>query len=418
MSHALLVTFLGRSPKGENGYRKTRYDFGDGTPEKETAFFGWVLRERLHPSHLVVLGTAGSMWDHLFEGDLDLGETGEQERVALMEAVEHHAVTQEQLDRMAPLLEKVLGIPTRLRIIPYCRTESEQVKLLRILADEVQSGERVHLDISHGFRHLPMLALLAALYIRQLKDADIRGIWYGSFDPDTGKAPVYELSGLLRIADWLQVLAGFDKDGDYRPFVPLLRQAGLDASACDQLEAAAYFENILNVGEATGKLRKARDRLCNTEDSCAPDASLLLPAICERLEWVAEPKQFEKQVELAKHTLSRRDYLRATLYAFEACITRLCQLRGVDINDFDAREHARRSYREWLKEKGSAEERGRYRLLQDLRNQVAHGTRGTRGEVQKLLLNEERFSEFLQDTIEAIANDWLPDPETVKSMPV
>ncbi len=417
MSRSLLVTFLGRSPRGENGYRKTRYDFGDGTPEKETAFFGWVLHERLRPSHLVVLGTAGSMWDHLFEGDLELGHIGEQERVALMESVERMDVTQVQLDRMAPMLEKVLGIPTRLRIIPYCRTEAEQVELLRILADEVKSGDRVHLDVSHGFRHLPMLALLAALYIRQLKDADIRGIWYGSFDPDTGKAPVYELSGLLRIADWLQALASFDKDGDYRSFVPLLRQAGLDAFACERLDAAAYFENILNVGEATGRLREARGRLCESNATISPDASLLLPAICERLEWVAEPKQFEKQIELARHALERRDYLRATLYAFEACITRLCQLKGVDINDFDGREHIRKSYREWIRENGSTDERERYRLLQDLRNQVAHGTRGTRGEVQRLLLKEERFSEFLQATIEAIVNDRLPDPETVESMP-
>ncbi|RME22068.1 MAG: TIGR02221 family CRISPR-associated protein, partial [Deltaproteobacteria bacterium] len=233
MKNTVLIAFLGRSPKGEEGYRKTRYDFGDNSLTEETAFFGWVLRKRIDPDHLVILGTRGSMWDHLFEGDLDLGEMGEQDRMALMEHVESHSVSQDQLDKMAPLLAKALGIPVRLRSIPYCSTEAEQIELLRIIAEEVEPEDRVHLDISHGFRHLPMLALLSALHVRQIRDANVEGIWYGSYDPDTGKAPVYELSGLLRIADWLQSLASFDKDGDYRVFVPLLRQANLDPEACD-----------------------------------------------------------------------------------------------------------------------------------------------------------------------------------------
>ncbi len=418
MTHTLLITFLGRAPKNEGGYRKTRYDFGDGTPEKETAFFGWILRERIRPDRIVVLGTSGSMWDHLFEGDFDLGDTWEQDREALMDAVERHAVTQQQLDQMTPLLKGILGVPTRLRIIPYCRCESEQVDFLRTLADEVQDGDQVHLDVSHGFRHLPMLALLAALYLRQIKRANIRGIWYGSFDPDTSKAPVYELSGLLRISDWLQAVAGFDKDGDYRPFVPLLRQSGLDASTCAQLDAAGYFENLLNVSEATGKLRDVRHVLCNTGSKLSPDASLLLPVICERLEWVSEKKQFEKQVALARHALERRDYLRATLYAFEACITRLCQLGNVNIQDFNDRELMRNKYQQWLKENGPSKEWETYRMLRDLRNQVAHGTRGTRGEIQRTLLNEHLFRDFLRSTIEAIDSDRLPDPGTVKSMSI
>ena len=416
MSRSLLITFLGRSPKGENGYRKTRYDFGDGTPEKETAFFGWVLRERLRPNRLVVLGTSGSMWDHLFEGDLELGEAGEQERMTLLEAVERQSVAQEQLDQLAPLLEKALGIPIRLYIIPYCRTEAEQVKLLRILADEVHPRDQVHIDVSHGFRHLPMLALLAAFHVRQVKGADVRGIWYGSYDPDTGNAPVYELSGLLRIADWLQALSSFEKDGDYRVFVPLLRQAGAEKDACEQLGEAAYFENLLNVGEATGRLRKARRQLCETKKTLSPDASLLLPAICKRLEWVAEKKQFEKQIGLARQALKRRDYLRATLYAFEACITRLCQLKGIQINHFNKREQIRKAYRDRLKGHGPDDEYERFRLLQEIRNQVAHGTRGSREKVQEILLSEADLNEFLQTTITAIASNRLPDPETVEAI--
>ena len=66
MPHVLL-TFLGRVSKA--GYQTTCYDFGDGRQEPPTAFFGWSLQRRLTPDRLVILGTAGSMWDHLFERD-------------------------------------------------------------------------------------------------------------------------------------------------------------------------------------------------------------------------------------------------------------------------------------------------------------------------------------------------------------
>jgi len=411
MNH-ILITFLGRVPRSEHGYRATRYDFGDGTPEEETAFFGWALCKRLRPRRLVIYGTAGSMWDHLFEGNQYIAD---DELIKLMESVNEQKVTQDQLDHLAPLLETSFGTPVQLRIIPYCKTEAEQIELLRIMADEVEGKEQVHIDVTHGFRHLPMLALLAALYIQQLKQAEIAGIWYGSYNPDTDKAPVYDLSGLLRIADWLQAFSSFDKDGDYRAFTPLLRDSGLDERICELLDKAAYSENILNVGEATGHLRNALEGIDTTQAELTPDAKLLMPALHERLDWISESKQFEKQVELAKGALEHGDYLRSVLYAYESLITRICQKRKVDINDYSNREKTRLDYEKLLK-KVKTEEWKKYNLLKQLRNQVAHGTRATKGDVQKIILNENSLKETLDDLLNAIAKRQLPGEKTLEEM--
>src|SRR2546426_12612613 len=88
-----LLTFLGRAPKSENGYRKTSYDFGDGSRSEPVAFFGWPLQSRIAAERLVIMGTAGSMWDHLFERDIAFGQEAEDARIELMEAVETKAVT-------------------------------------------------------------------------------------------------------------------------------------------------------------------------------------------------------------------------------------------------------------------------------------------------------------------------------------
>lgn len=45
------------------------------------------------------------------------------------------------------------------------------------------------LDITHGFRYLPMLALLSVMHLRVVRAVQIQGIYYGAYDPDTGAAP-------------------------------------------------------------------------------------------------------------------------------------------------------------------------------------------------------------------------------------
>lgn len=402
-----LITLLGRTRKVENGYTATRYVFSDQTLTEPLAFFGWALQQRIQPQRMVVLGTDGSMWDHLFEGDIDLAQDNAEERLALIEATERKQVTQEQLDRLTPYLETRIGCEVKLAIIPYARDELEQVELLRRIATHIPQEEKVHLDVTHGFRHLPMLSLLAALYLRIARKAQIEKIWYAAFDQDTQQAPVLDLSGLLRIADGLQALSSFDKDGDYGVFIPILQQAGLPTETVTALQKAAYYENILNVAESTGQLRRTREGLENA--SLQPEAEFLLPIIRDRLSWLEEIRQFQKMTKLARSSFNRKDYLRTILYAYEAVITKLCQQENVPVQEFESREQARRDYENRLKR---GQEKTNYNLLKNLRNQVAHGTRGSTQEVQQALLNEDRMCGTLDRLLKEIEDGKLPSANT------
>jgi hypothetical protein len=213
---------------------------------------------------------------------------------------------------------------------------------------------------------------------------------------------VYDLSGLLKLAEGLQALAAFDYSGDYRAFSPVLVGAGHNELA-NKLNDAGYYENILNVSAATGKLRKLMphlDALAKQKDA----AALLAPLIQERMGWLQEDRQYEKQLALARHAFARGDYLRTVLYAYEAVITRICQQARIDITDFEDREEARKAYEEKTRHTPEGE---RYRLLKDLRNQVAHGTRGTWGEVQQALLNEPRMRKTLDKLLDEIQSGRL-----------
>ena len=71
MSKAL-ITFIGRYTESEEGYKKATYEI-EGNIQEPSAFLGFNLQQHLSPNRLIVMGTNSSMWDHLFEGDIDLG---------------------------------------------------------------------------------------------------------------------------------------------------------------------------------------------------------------------------------------------------------------------------------------------------------------------------------------------------------
>lgn len=387
-----LITFLGRVPKEEIGYRRTVYEFPGGGAGEPTAFFGWQLAQRTRPDQLVILGTAGSMWDHLFEGDFDLGSEQEDARVALVEAVEARAVTEAHLAPLTPLLERRLGIAVRLQLIPYCREPAEQVELLRILAMHVGEGYTLELDVTHAFRHLPMIGLMGALYLRKVRRAKIGHIWYGGYDPDTGKAPVHDLVGLISIADWVEALATFDKDGDYGVFADLLPE-----DVAPLLREASFFESVHNIGQARGKARAALSKM-ESLVTADPAFDLFRPALSERLSWAQGDNHYQRQRALALRYLERGSFLYAALFGYEAFITRQANKRGLQPTNPEHRQKARDEYD--AQEKNYRPRRPEYEAwdnLRRLRNAVAHGGDSLGREVQHALSSRERMEDFLRE---------------------
>lgn len=394
-----LISFLGRAPKRDDGkYRTTTYTFPDGTGD-EAAFFGFSLRGHLRPDHLVVLGTAGSMWDHLFEQDVQFGEQEIDARLELAEAVAQQAVSQAQLDALCPMLADSLGCAVALRLIPYGRSEDEQTSLVQTLSQFVTADDVLHLDVTHCFRHLPMLAAFATLHLRAVHPGlRLGGVWYGSYDEDTRTAPVYDLSGLLSLADWAEAIHRYDGSGDHGVFAPLL-----PTELGKLLEEAAFFERVQNPGQARRRLKEVRQRL--QAQPLQGVASLFVPELLVRVRWADEGRLYQRQRELARQCLSRGDELRAALLGFEAFITRVMTRNakpGVNSDNHDHRDTAKRDYEADV---GRGAERDNYRLLRDIRNQLAHGVSSPRVEVQRAI----QSALVLRRELARLLDELLPD---------
>nr|WP_179210112.1 TIGR02221 family CRISPR-associated protein [Crenothrix polyspora] len=387
MTH-ILISFLGKSPKKDGQYRQANYCFADGS--QETArFFSFALNKHIQPERLVMLGTSGSMWDVLCDDNHD-------QWAALSEAVEDDSVTQAQLDDFAIPAGEALKVECQLKRIPYGDDITQQVEILQIMAAAIQSGDTVSLDLTHGLRHLPMLGLLSAMYLQTARDVSIKNIYYGALDRTKDDlTPVMQLNGLLNIAAWLNALDGFNKTGNLAPFSTLLQQDGMAQETAQCLEEAAFFENTLNIPNARAPLKKFT---AATKNGLTGIGALFEDSLKDRIAWHKEDNLYLRQRSNACFYLQQGDYLRAAALGYEAYITWLVQ-QDKRVPRLDPQNY---EHRQQIKE--SLKKNNDYKLLNNLRNALAHGTRSDMAEVQRALSSKDN----LHAELSRLFNSLLP----------
>ncbi|WP_290652121.1 TIGR02221 family CRISPR-associated protein [Aquisalimonas sp.] len=388
-----LVSFLGRSERPADGYRCVRYDFPDGF-QSQASFVGYSLVRKLRPDRLVIVGTAGSMWDQLLTDGAEV-QAPEGEAEALMESVDEARTSQAQLDALAPLLASVLDCDVVLRAIPEALDDQGQTALLSALVEATEGSNQLSLDITHGYRHLPMLMLMAALYLRSLRShMEVRGIWYAMLHAAEGRASVQDVSGVLHFADWISALQRSELTGDYSKIATLIA----DDEVADALRNGGFLETIHRAQQARGLLKKARARL--QERPLQGPGALFQPILERDTRWVEHQRLDQRQRAHAISALERGDFLRSALYGYEAFVTRLVHQQGEkDVNKQEVRQDAKRAY----EANGSANpDWWAYKQLRGLRNVLAHGNRADTKEVESALQSPDTMRAKLSGCLDTL----------------
>lgn len=377
-----LISLLGKAAKG---YRTANYVFDDHTVRTEP-FFGMALLEQAQPDRLILAGTAGSMWDVFFEHQ----QTDDEATLALIDAVANQTVSADMLAVHEQRLTQKLGIPVQCLLISYARNEAEQTAILTDLAAKLQSGEQVILDVTHAFRHLPMLALVAARYLARVRGVQVQEVYYGALemtpqmaDKTQERTPVLRLSAMLHMLDWVDALAVYEHSGNYGIFAPLLQQDGMPAERANLLAQAAYFERNGNPVQAKQSLSGAHNHV---RDHPGALGQLFKHTLTEHIGWFRQGSRADWELALADRYLARQDYLRTITYLFEAYISRAIEKFGGDMNQFEDRDLALKG----------AEKNDDAKLLKHLRNAITHGVRTHNREAKPLLQDQQKLDKKLR----------------------
>lgn len=369
----VLITVLGRTAKKDGGYRQTPYLLPDGTKTEPAAFVGWEIAKLHHPDSIIVLGTSGSMWDWL----ADKAGTFDPE---LIDAVDAKRVTQQQLDQI------VLG-PTGiiLKLISECRTSEEQLSLLSEIEPLIEENDELILDLTHGFRHLPMLLLLAVVYLRSIRSIRISAAYSSFHDEDSQLSYLFDISGLIKLFDWNNALNAFHKDGDPGIFASLLESDGCEGELLRPLCEASYNSRILRPEKAWNSERAVANQIERHKPEGV--SGLFSRYLIRHMGTRDGANPVIRLAAMARRQLQLGSFDRATLLGLNAaCAGQTLVGEDSSVVHKALLDGAR----------GTAVIREAYRELNQIRNVIAH-TNETRPSqrVQHILSTEERLQSEL-----------------------
>lgn len=103
------------------------------------------------------------------------------------------------------LKNKYKNIEIKDKKIPTGKNDDELMSMFETIYNEIEEGDEIYFDITHGLRNIPMFALTIISYSRVLKNVKLGGIYYGAFevsDKDTGITPIFDMTMYMNILDW------------------------------------------------------------------------------------------------------------------------------------------------------------------------------------------------------------------------
>jgi CRISPR-associated Csx2 family protein len=390
----ILISQIGK-PRGKFGeYELTTFSL-DGK-KFETSMISLGLINELQPDEIAFLGTTGSAWDALL-GMANLVEP-DMELMYRLEQLEEQDKKSDDLTNALAALAKCLSThyqrPVNCSIIPYMdgeNTQQQTAEYIQTIQALAPPGSSVILDVTHGLRYHPMLALLAAVYITTTKNVHIESILYGALERQSKDkvAPVIRLDSMLTVIQWISALNSFDKDGDYSVFVELMRTDGVSNMLLNEVEQAAFFERVSNSVQAKEKLRQLNS--CQFDET-TPLTHLFAEQIKQRIEWISVPGRGNSEFRLAREYLKRKDFIRAAIYAQEGYISKNLEINHGDVNDYQARD-------EFSKSDKVADG---FRQLKKIRNALAHGLAAGPSKTRKILSSATDLEQALGKLIKQL----------------
>jgi CRISPR-associated DxTHG motif protein len=156
--------------------------------------------------------------------------------------------------------------------IPLGQSEEELQEIFTTIVESIGEAEpdSVSLDITHGFRSLPMVYFASLTYVSTLEDIEVEGVYYGAFEARDGDVtPVFDMTYLFDLMDWYHAVRTFRETGSLLQIQELLEER--------KTSLFKKGEKPRSLGELTGPLRSTHESIASglpLESGTAAQSSL------------------------------------------------------------------------------------------------------------------------------------------------
>jgi len=375
MMPQVLVSLLGKPPKGfydESTYSVAALGKNIALPSE---FPFEVLSELFTPDEIILIGTEQSIWEYARE-------------------------------KSSCKFSEV--------IIPSSEQESDQWRTFEIVSQIFNRDAEFILDITHGYRHLPLLSFLSAQFVRSLNPkCSVKHVFYGLYDSDLKRTHMIDLSKFMAIMDWTQATRMFSVHGKGHELADLFQATGDQSlnevgsklnALSDGLELLAVPSIPERASGVQIEIERAKPKEMLEIFSALKGEMLSLPTVLS-----TNAADWEKALILTEWYKDHEQWAKAIISLRETVVTFIGEICGFDYEAYDERELItknilQRSARELLRESNILVKL--WRKITKYRNEVGHSN--------ARLIDTDRFrdiSQVIQDAGQTMRKIAATDKE-------
>lgn len=384
----IIISLIGAGRKEENnksgGYIRTKYKFNDGF-EFETAVFGSALyhylQNKINIDRWYILGTEKSAWSELL---FALPKESYNLLVELwfkIKDTEVEGISYELLKEWESALSQEIKNINLTLINPL-----DYKAFVNFLIEALPDDEDLNiiLDITHGYRFMPLILSFALMYIKNFKKINSIKLYYGALDMKKEEyAPVLEIdfiNELFKLATSYELY----KNSGY--FVEILNNLGIENTE------NIYFQIELN----HRPMKKLKEIIKGLKEIKEEHKKICANNIINDLSPIVHKEYLEERmIERAKYFFEKKQYLKSLTLLYEALCNAILIKSGIkDVNKVTNR---RQKVKEVLTKVLNKEQIEIFEDLDKTRNGAVHGNIK---EAQLYIENFDRFSELFRKSIE------------------
>lgn len=108
--------------------------------------------------------------------------------------------------------------------IPLGSNEEELLNIFQVMYQAMGERETLYIDVTHGFRSMPMLYIPVIKYAEAIKRIGVSGIYYGAFEASGTIKPIFNLLVYKEILDWAFASNNFIQYGNCEELAEVARK--------------------------------------------------------------------------------------------------------------------------------------------------------------------------------------------------
>jgi CRISPR-associated DxTHG motif protein len=379
----ILITIIGKgSPKRDKSgniikdknekpvfdYFETTYQFNELI--KKTKLSSAVIKEKIKPNKIYVLGTSQSLWN--------------------------------LADELIGSYEKVL--------IPFGTNHDEFWQIFEALASLDVDNKEVYLDLTHGFRSLPLFISTVMNFFEKVKNAKIKGVYYGMFEVQSEIKPIIDMLPILEMNQWIEGFTLFKEYGDSSKISNLIDEKLKQLSIEERKKLSklnALPKVLLKSSNAFGftalefYIKSLNDVVDVSQDIKEIPKNIkaieFLISDIEKSSKVFQTlqKEWEKQLKLAEIYFEKNRYAQSLTALRESLLTFILEENGLEWKDETLRE---KELGKLIKEEPESFPKEFLSLLsqiKDLRNKANHGFIGKDSSEAEINQSIEKLQSYI-----------------------